>query len=128
MKKCPYCAKEIDYSEMYCSEECENKSGEYYKQRLNWRILMNTVYIASIALIALGILFSPTIFSKWGFLGIAVGGVLSGIATLVLPTPTDEMIKKHKMLKAQNHMRIYGVVLLSVGVIALITAIIKFCL
>lgn len=128
MKKCPYCAKEIEYSEMYCSQECEVKSEEYYKLRLNWRILMNTIYIISIALIGVGVLFSPTIFSKWGFLGIAVGATAAGVATLIMPTPTDEMIKKHKMKKAQNHMRIYGAVFIVIGVISLITSIIKFCL
>ena len=128
MKKCPYCAKEIDYSEMYCSKDCEKKSEEYYKQRLNWRILINTIYIISIALIGIGVLFSPTIFSQWGFLGIAVGAISAGVSTIILPTPTDEMIKKHKMVKAQNHMRIYGYVFVAVGVISLITSIIKFCL
>ncbi len=125
MKKCQYCAKEIDYSKMYCSKECEEKASAYYRTRHKWRIPVNITYIASIALIFLGLIFSPTIFSFWGLLGVAVGSISGGVTTILIPSPTEEMIKKHKMVKAQKIFKICGAVMAAVGVAALIMAIVK---
>ncbi|MBQ7385874.1 MAG: DUF2116 family Zn-ribbon domain-containing protein [Ruminococcus sp.] len=125
MKKCQYCAKEIDYSEMYCSKECEEKSNAYYRNRHKWRIPVNVTYIVSVALIFLGLIFSPTIFSFWGLLGVAVGSICGGVTTILIPSPTEEMIKKHKMVKAQQIFKICGGVMAAVGVAALIMAIVK---
>lgn len=125
MKKCQYCAKEIDYSEMYCSKECEEKSNAYYRIRHKWRIPVNVTYIVSVALIFLGLIFSPTIFSFWGLLGVAVGSICGGVTTILIPSPTEEMIKKHKMVKAQQIFKICGGVMAAVGVAALIMAIVK---
>ena len=124
MKKCHYCAKEIDYSEMYCSADCEEKANAYYRKRLKCRIPANIIYIAGTALFALGVFFSP-IFTFWGLLGVAVGGISTGVTTILLPSPTEEMIKKHKMVKAQKIFKICGTIITSVGVIALIMAIVK---
>lgn len=125
MKKCQYCAKEIDYSKMYCSKECEENANAYYLSRNKWRILVNIIYIISIALIFLGLIFAPTMFSFWGLLGVAAGSIGGGVTTIILPTPTEGMIKKHKMVKAQNNFRIYGAVMTAVGVAALVLAIVK---
>lgn len=125
MKKCHYCAKEIDYSEMYCSEECEKKATEYYRIRHNWRIPVNVSYIISVALIFIGLIFSPTMFSFWGLLGVSVGCFTGGITTILVPSPTEEMIKKYKMAKAQKNFRICGIVMICVGVGALVLALIK---
>ncbi|MBQ8796191.1 MAG: DUF2116 family Zn-ribbon domain-containing protein [Clostridia bacterium] len=125
MKKCHYCAKEIDYSEMYCSSQCEEKASNYYKVRHNWRILVNALYIASFALVFLGLIFSPTMFSFWGLLGVSVGCIMGGLITILVPSPTEDMIKKHKMVKAQNNFRICGAVIVAVGIAALVLALIK---
>lgn len=127
MKKCNYCGKEIDYSKMHCSEICEDKANAYYRNRLKWRIPVNIIYIAGTALFALGVFFSP-IFTFWGLLGVAVGGISTGLVTILLPTPTEDMIKKHKMAKAQMIFKICGLVIAAVGVAALIMAIVKLCI
>ena len=126
MKKCQYCAKEIDYSQMYCSKECEDKANAYYRNRHKWRIPVNVTYIISVALIFIGLIFSPTMFSKWGLLGVAVGCICGGVATILVPSPTEEMIKKNKMAKAQMIFKICGGVMDLVGVAALVMSIIKF--
>lgn len=126
MKKCQYCAKEIDYSEMYCSKECEEKSNAYYKNRHNWRVPVNVTYIICVGLILLGLLFSPTMFSKWGLLGLGVGSFLGGIVTILIPSPTEDMIKKHKMVKAQMIFRICGLIMAVVGVVALMMSLFQF--
>ena len=125
MKKCHYCSKEIDYSEMYCSKECEEKANDYYRKRHNWRVLMNITYIVSFGLVFVGLIFTPTLFAFWGLLGVAVGCICSGVATMILPSPTEEMIKKHKMLKAQRIFIICGAVITAAGVAALIMAFVK---
>ena len=125
MKKCHYCSKEIDYSEMYCSKECEEKANDYYRKRHNWRVLMNITYIVSFGLVFVGLIFTPTMFAFWGLLGVSVGCICSGVATMLLPSPTEEMIKKHKMLKAQRIFIICGAVITAAGVAALIMAFIK---
>lgn len=125
MKKCHYCSKEIDYSEMYCSKECEEKANDYYRKRHNWRVLMNITYIVSFGLVFVGLIFTPTMFAFWGLLGVSVGCICSGVATMLLPSPTEEMIKKHKMLKAQRIFIICGAVITAAGVAALIMAFVK---
>ena len=125
MKKCHYCAKEIDYSRMYCSKECEDKANDYYRIRHKWRLPVNITYIVSIALIFIGLIFSPTVFSFWGLLGVAAGSICGGVTTVLIPSPTEEMIKKHKMVKAQKIFKICGYVMAAIGVAALIMALIK---
>ena len=126
MKKCHYCGKDIDYSLMYCSDECENKANVYHLNRQKWRIPVNIVYIAGTILFALGVFFSP-LFTFWGLLGVAVGGMSTGAVTIALPSPTEEMIRKHKMVKAQKIFKIFGGIIAAVGVAALILAIVKLC-
>lgn len=125
MKKCHYCSKEIDYSEMYCSKECEEKSNEYYRSRHNWRIPMNIAYIVSFGLVFVGLIFTPTMFAFWGLLGVAAGCICGGVATILLPSPTEGMIKKHKMLKAQKIFVICGAVIAAAGVVALVMAFVQ---
>lgn len=124
MKKCHYCGKEIDYSKMYCSNTCEDNANAYYRNRHKWRIPVNVVYIAGTALFALGVFFC-TVFPFWGLLSMAVGGISTGVVTILLPYPTEEMIKKHKMVKAQKIFRIFGGIIAAVGVAALVMAVIK---
>ena len=125
MKKCHYCSKEIDYSKMYCSEECEEKANAYYRIRHKWRLPVNITYIVSIALVFIGLIFSPTTFSFWGLLGVAVGSICGGVTTILIPSPTEEMIKKYKMVKAQRNFKIYGAVMTAIGIAALVLAIVK---
>ena len=124
MKRCEYCAKEIDYSKMYCCKACEDNANDYYRKRLKSRIPMNITYIAGTIIMALGIFFSP-IFTFWALLAIAASGIAMGVATILLPCPTGEMIKKHKMIKAQSRLKIFGAILVAFGTAALAMAIVQ---
>lgn len=127
MKKCHYCAKEIDYSEMYCSKECEEKAKKYYDNIYKRRTIINIIYIAGSIIFALGVFLSP-IFTFWALFGMAAGAISTGIVTILHPYPTEEMIKKHQMKKAQKNITICGIVITSVGVIAFILGIIQLCI
>lgn len=124
MKKCEYCAKEISYHDMYCSESCQKSSEEYYAKRTRLQKLISAVNIAGTCLIAVGIF----VFALQNFVGammMAVGGLSVGLLTLLLPCPTDNMIKKNKMEKAIKLVRIFGILLILFGCAALVLAILR---
>lgn len=121
MKKCDYCAKEITYFEQYCCEECERKTVRYhlFNERFSKLFLIvNTVCVFGIPI---GLFLAS--FSS------AVGGAVSvgscfvlGVMLMVLPFPTESMIRKHKLKKAINISRIFGgaVILLGVAILMLL--------
>lgn len=121
MKKCEYCSKEISYHEMYCSENCENKAQEYFTKRTKMQKLISVLNIMGTCLIGAGLF----VFALQNFIGammLAVGGLSVGTITLLLPCPTDNMIKKHQLVKAVKLVRIFGAILLAFGCAALILA------
>ncbi len=124
MKKCDYCAKEISYDKMYCSDECEKLCNSYYSKRSNLQKLLSTANIIGTCLIAVGI-FVYALNNLVGALMMAVGGFCVGLITVLLPTPTDNMIKKNKLHKAIKFTRIMGIVLLCFGAVCLVWALLK---
>lgn len=124
MKQCGYCAKEISYQEMYCSKECEAKYTAYFALRAKLQKLLSAVNILGTFLIAIGIFLSP-LQDYVGLLLIAVGGLSVGLITLFLPTPTDNFINKFKMEKAVKIVRLFGIVLIVFGAVALTMAVIN---
>lgn len=124
MKKCGYCAKEISYNDMYCCESCEEQSKLYYEKRSKNQKLLSTMNIIGTCAIAFGI-FLYALDNFIGALLLAIGGLSVGIITLVLPTPTDNLIEKFKLEKAVRLVRILGIVLLAFGIAATVLTIIK---
>ncbi|MBQ8000254.1 MAG: hypothetical protein IJ298_03445 [Ruminococcus sp.] len=121
MKKCEYCAKEISYHDMYCCEKCKESAEAYYTKRTRLQKIISVLNILGTCLIAVGIF----VFAMQNFIGammMAVGGLAVGSVTLLLPCPTDNMIKKHKMEKAVKLVRIFGAFLLVFGCAALVLA------
>ncbi len=124
MKKCEYCAKEISYHDMYCCESCQKNAEEYYAKRTRLQKLISAVNIIGTCLIGVGIF----VFALQNFIGammMAVGGLSVGILSLLLPCPTDNMIKKNKMEKAIKFVRIFGIILVLFGCAALVLAILR---
>ncbi|MBQ2943430.1 MAG: hypothetical protein IJD93_01840 [Ruminococcus sp.] len=123
MKKCEYCAKEISYHDLYCCEDCENKATEYFAKRAKLQALISAVNIVGTCIIAVGI-FLFAITNLVGALLMATGSLSVGIMTLLLPCPTDNMIKKNKLKKAMSFVRLFSIVLFAFGIGALIVALI----
>ncbi len=124
MKKCNFCAKEISYHEMFCSKGCENAYNKYFAKRAKLQKLLSTGNILGTCLIAVSIFVIP-LQNFVGLLMMAIGGFSVGLITLLLPTPTDNMVKKHKLQKAIKIVKILGIALIAFGLGALILAFFK---
>ena len=124
MKQCNFCAKEIGYHEMFCSKSCEDAYNKYFAKRAKLQKLLSTVNILGTCLIAVGI-FVVALQNFVGLLMMAAGGISIGLITVLLPTPTDNMVKKQKLQKAISFVKIVGLIILGFGIAALIFAFIK---
>ncbi len=123
MKRCEYCAKEIGYHDLYCCAECEEKAAEYFTKRSKLQSLISAINIIGTCMIAIGI-FLFAITNIVGGLLMAAGSFSVGIMTLLLPCPTDNMIKKSKLKKAMGFVRLFSLVLFAFGIGALVMALI----
>lgn len=124
MKRCEYCAKEISYHEMYCCEECEKSTTEYFTKRAKLQKLISVSNILGTCLIGVGIF----VFAMQNFAGammVATGAFIVGLLTLLIPCPTDNMISKNKLQKAVKNVRIFGIILLVFACAALVFAFFK---
>lgn len=124
MKTCNFCAKEISYHEMYCSEDCEKKHIAYFAKRAKLQKLLAAVNILGTCSIAVGI-FLYALHNLVGSMMIASGLLSVGLITTLLPTPTENIIKKYKLKKAVKIIRYFGFALLTLGIGALIFALTK---
>ena len=119
MKKCEYCGKEISYFDMYCCDECQEKAGKFYDMRDDYGkvfALLDTVFVF---MIPLGI-FLGTLTGAIGNSLIVVGLVGLGIMLNLLPFPTESMIRKHQIEKSKKMCRIFGLVLVAIGIVGAI--------
>ena len=124
MKKCNFCAKEISYHEMFCSNDCENSYNKYFAKRAKLQKLLSTSNILGTCLIAVSIFVIP-LQNYVGLLMMALGGFSVGLVTFLLPTPTDNMVNKHKLQKAIKIVKIFGIALIVFGFAALTFAFFK---
>ena len=119
MKKCEYCAKEISYHEMFCSDECQNASNKFYEKREKYQKPFSV--INGIFVLAIGIcLFLYAFTREIGAIGMAVSILVLGIMYLFLPFPPEIMIHKFKLKKAILISRVIAGVLILIGIIVLI--------
>lgn len=125
MKQCKYCAKEIGYHEMFCSNSCEQNHTNYFAKRTKLQKLLSAINILGTCSIAVGI-FLYALHNLVGSMMIACGALGVGLITTLLPTPTDNIIEKFKLKKAVKFTRYFGLILLAVGFAALILAFTKF--
>ena len=114
MKKCDYCAKEISYFEQYCCEECEAKTLRFHEKTERHSKLFLVINTICVFAIPIGLFLAA--FNKYVGLGIAVTAcVVLGIMLMVLPFPTEGMIKKHKLEKAIKISRGFGIAVIALG-------------
>lgn len=125
MKKCEYCGKEITYFEQYCSEDCQRNAIKYYDKVEKFTNIFAIINCVCIFGIPIGII----IFSFANAIGatvLAASLVILGLTISMFPFPVENMITKHKIEKAQKLTRVFGFIILGLGIIASVAAIILF--
>lgn len=119
MKKCDYCAKEISYHEMYCSDECQNKTNQFYELREKYQkpfSVINGIFVMVIGVC----IFLYSFIRDVGAIGGASALLILGVMYFFLPFPPDVMIRKYKLKKSIFISKIIAGVLFFLGVIVLI--------
>lgn len=119
MKKCEYCGKEISYYDMYCCDECQEKAGKFYDMRDDYGKVFTLLDTIFVFMIPLGI-FLGTLTGAIGNSLIVVGLVGLGIMLNLLPFPTESMIRKHQIEKSKKMCRIFGLILVAIGIVGAI--------
>lgn len=119
MKKCEYCGKEISYFDMYCTDECQEKAGKFYDLRENYGKLFAFFDAIFVFMIPIGI-FLGSLVGAMGDIMIVIGLIGLGIMLNILPFPTESMIHKHQIQKSKKMCRIFGGVLIVIGIVGAI--------
>lgn len=119
MKKCEYCAKEISYHEMFCSDECQNASNKFFEMREKYQKPFSV--INGIFVLCIGICLFLYAFTKGiGAIGGACSLIILGVMYFFLPFPPDVMIQKYKLKKSIFITRVIAGVIFFLGIIVLI--------
>ena len=116
MKKCEYCAKEISYHEQYCGDDCQIKANRYYENSERFAKLFMVVNVVCVFGIPVGLF----ILSVVKNVGAAIAGgscALLGLMLLIFPFPTEGMVKKFGIKKAQIITRIVGLACFVLGLL-----------
>ena len=114
MKKCEYCAKELDsYHLQYCKDtECEEKAIAFYDRRRENENLFGVLNIISIIAIMAGLIiavFSPVV----GNIIVSAALVVLGITVLILPFAPENFYQKYRIKKTTEIVRAFGIFLFS---------------
>lgn len=116
MKKCDYCAKEISYFDQYCCEDCERRTVEFHARSARFSKMFYIVNTVCVFGIPVG-LFLAAFSSAVGITIAAASCAVLGLMLILLPFPTESMIKKHKLQKAIKISRIFGGAVIGLGVL-----------
>lgn len=116
MKKCDFCAKDISYEEMYCCEECEEKTKAYYARSERFARPFSMINVVCLFGVMGGMFIFPLAKPFGAGLAIISCAIL-GILLLFLPFPTESMIRKFKVKKAMMITRFVGVGMMFLGVL-----------
>ncbi len=116
MKKCEYCAKEITYFEQYCCDECEKNAIAFHSRSERFSKLfyiVNTICVFGIPVGLFFAAFNPAV----GIPVSAVSCLILGLMLILLPFPTEGMVRKHKLQKAIKISRIFGGAVIGLGLV-----------
>ena len=114
MKKCEYCAKEISYHEMYCSDECQNSANRFYDLREKFQKPYSVVN--GIFVIAIGIcIFLYSFLRDVGAIGASSSLLILGVMYYFLPFPPEVMIHKYQLKKSIKITKIIAGVIFFLG-------------
>ena len=125
MKKCDYCAKEISYDDMYCCDECEKLTKQYYERSDRFAKPFSMINVVCLFGVMAGLFLFPMAKPFGAGLSIVCCAAL-GILLLLLPFPTESMIKKFKIQKAIRITRYVGLGMMFLG--ALIAGLLVICI
>ena len=114
MKKCDYCAKEISYDDMYCCDECEKLTKQYYERSDRFAKPFSMINVVCLFGVMAGLFLFPMAKPFGAGLAIVCCAAL-GILLLLLPFPTESMIKKFKIQKAIRITRYVGFGMMFLG-------------
>lgn len=116
MKKCDYCAKEITYFEQYCCDECEQLAIRFHARTERYSkifLIINTICVFGIPVGLFLAAFNPPV----GVTIAALSCLVLGLMLILLPFPTEGMIKKHKLKRAVKMSRIFGGAVIGMGLL-----------
>ncbi len=114
MKKCDYCAKEISYDDMYCCDGCEKLTKQYYERSDRFAKPFSMINVVCLFGVMAGLFLFPMAKPFGAGLAIVCCAAL-GILLLLLPFPTESMIKKFKIQKAIRITRYVGLGMMFLG-------------
>lgn len=118
MKKCEYCAKELEsYHLQYCKDtDCEERAMKFYTTRNKYEKLFGVINIIGITAIMGGLIaamFTPFI----GNFVVAGALILLGITVMIFPFAPDSFYKQHRIRKTAIIVRIFAAAMLIAAVI-----------
>ena len=116
MKKCEYCAKEISYHDMYCCDECQKKALLYHEKSERFAKIFSMINVVCLFGVMVGMFLFPLSKPFGAALAVICCAIL-GILLLLLPFPTESMIRKFKMEKAIKITRIVGLCMMGMGLL-----------
>ncbi len=112
MKKCEYCAKELEsYHLQYCKvSDCEEKALKFYEFRRTKENIFGVINIIIVIAITAGLIaavFVPVV----GNIIVSAALVVLGITVLSMPFAPDSFYQKYKIKKTTKLVRIFGVLM-----------------
>ena len=116
MKKCDYCAKEISYFDQFCCEECQRRTIAFHRRAERFSKLFTVVNTICVFGIPVG-LFLASFVPPAGVTIATLSCTGLGLMLILLPFPTEGMIRKHKLQKAIKMSRIFGGIVIGLGVL-----------
>lgn len=125
MKKCEYCAKELDsYHLQYCKDsDCEERALAFYEKRRSTEKTFGVINIIAVIAIMAGLI--AAIFAPAMGCGIvACALVLLGITIIIWPYAPENFYQSYRIKKTCVIVRVFGVTVL---IAAVVFGVLSYC-